>query len=77
MLSENPIMTLIQKNIPKLNSGQIYAAIDSIIMGGIGFGSILAGIFIEHFNYKISLIILSFAPIFCIFFIKKLKNFLK
>lgn len=77
MLSENPIMTLIQKNIPKLNAGQIYAAIDSIIMGGIGFGSILAGIFIEHFNYKISLIILSFAPIFCIFFIKKLKNFLK
>lgn len=76
MLSENPIMTLIQKNIPKLNAGQIYAAIDSIIMGGIGFGSILAGIFIEHFNYKISLIILSFAPIFCIFFIKKLRNFL-
>ena len=62
MLGEAPLMTTIQKHIPDEEAGRIYAAVDSIIIGSMGIGSIFIGWLIVHTPFKLAFILIGIIP---------------
>ncbi len=63
MLPEAPIMTVIQEETPDYASGRVWAAIDVLIIGGMGLGSLLMGWLFANISFMLTLFIVGVLPI--------------
>lgn len=70
-LGEGPILTLIQKGISDTNAGRVFAAIDVLIIGGMGLGSMLVGLLFTHFSFSLTLYVVGALPLIALLALNK------
>lgn len=63
MLPEAPIMTIIQEETPDNASGRVFAAIDVLIIGGMGIGSFLVGWLFANTTFMFTLFVIGILPV--------------